>query len=154
MTKIDQRLAELGISLPTPMAPVAAYVPVVRTGNLLFVSGQLPMQDGVLASTGKLGRDVALETATLAAELCAVNLIAQVRAACDGDLDRVVRVVRLGGYIASTPDFTDQHKVMNGASSLMERVFGDAGRHVRTTIGVPSLPLNAVVEVEGLFEVR
>ena len=150
---IDDRLAELGISLPTPMAPVANYVPYVQTGTLLVVSGQVPVVDGKVAITGKVGAGVSVEQGQEAARLCFVNLLAQVRVACGGDLGRVRRVVRLGGFIASTPDFTLHATVMNGASDLSVAVFGDAGRHARSTIGVPALPLDAAVEVEGMFEV-
>ncbi len=153
MGRIDARLAELGIVLPTPMAPVANYVPFVITGDLVVISGQLPMQDGKLVATGKLGSTVSVETGTHAAHWCFINLMAQLRAACHGDLDRVTQVIRLGGYIASTPDFTAQAVVMNGASNLAVEVFGDAGRHARTTIGVPVLPLDAAVEVEGMFRI-
>jgi enamine deaminase RidA (YjgF/YER057c/UK114 family) len=153
MGRIDARLAELGIVLPTPMAPVANYVPFVISGDLVVISGQLPMQDGKLVATGKLGAGVSPETGTLAAHWCFINLIAQLRAACGGDLDRVTQVIRLGGYIASVPDFTAQATVMNGASNLSVEVFGDAGRHARTTIGVPVLPLDAAVEVEGMFRI-
>ena len=150
---IDDRLAELGISLPTPMAPVANYVPYVQTGTLLVVSGQVPVVDGKVAITGKVGAGVSVEQGQEAARLCFVNLLAQVRVACGGDLGRVRRVVRLGGFIASTPDFTLHATVMNGASDLSVAVFGDAGRHARSTIGVPALPLDAAVEVEGMFEI-
>lgn len=149
----DQRLVELGITLPTPAAPVANYVGVVRSGNHLVISGQLCFgPDGKLAATGKLGAGVAVEQAKAAARLCAINVLAQVRAAV-GSLDKVVRVVRLGGFIAATPDFTQHPAVMNGASDLMVEVFGEIGRHARSTIGVPSLPLDSAVEVEALIEV-
>ena len=149
----DQRLAELGITLPAPATPVANYVGVVRTGNLLVVSGQLCFgPDGKLAATGKLGAGVAVDDAKAAARLCGINILAQVKAAV-GSLDKVVRVVRLGGFIAGTADFTQHAAVMNGASDLMVEVFGDKGRHARTTVGVASLPLDAAVEVEGLFEI-
>jgi len=149
----EQRLAELGITLPTPAAPVANYVGTVRSGNLLIVSGQLCFgADGKLAATGKLGAGVSVEDAKAAARLSAINVLAQVKVAL-GSLDKVVRVVRLGGFIAATPDFTQHPAVMNGASDLMVEVFGDKGRHARTTIGVPSLPLDSTVEVEALIEV-
>lgn len=146
-----ERLQALNITLPTPAAAIAAYVPFVRTGNLLFVSGQLPLLEGKVVQTGLLGSGVSIEQGKEAARISAINLLAQVQAAA-GSLDNVKRVVRLGGFIASTPDYTDHPKVMNGASELMEAVFGDIGRHARTTIGVSSLPLGACVEVEGLFE--
>ena len=151
--RIDAKLAELGITLPTPAAPVANYVPFVRTGDLVVISGQLPMQDGKLAVTGKLGEGVTLEQGVAAARLAAINLLAQLKVACGGDLDRVQQVVRLGGFIAAPPSFTQHAPVMNGASDLAVAVFGDAGRHARTTIGVPSLPMDAAVEVEGMFRI-
>ncbi len=151
--RIDGRLAELGISLPVAPAPVANYVPFVVTGTLVVISGQIPLRDGKIAYTGKVGAGVSPETGTEAARLCMVNLLAQLKAACGGDLDRVVRVVRLGGFIAAPAEFTGHPAVMNGASDLAVAVFGDAGRHARTTIGVPSLPGDATVEVEGMFEI-
>ena len=150
---IEDRLAALGITLPTPAAPLANYVPWVRSGALVVVSGQLPMRDGAVAVTGRLGAEVTDEAGAEAARLCLINVLAQLRAACDGDLGRVRRVVRLGGYIASTPDYTRHAAVMNGASDLAVAVFGDAGRHARSTIGVASLPAGAAVEVEGMFEI-
>lgn len=151
--KIEQKLASMGIVLASPTAPVANYVGFVRTGNLLVVSGQICIKpDGTLAAKGKLGGGVSLEAGSAAARVCAINLMAQVKAAL-GDLDRVARVVRLGGFINSAPDFVDGPKVMNGASDVMVEVFGDAGRHARSTIGVASLPLDAAVEVEGMFEI-
>ena len=150
---VEKKLADLGIKLPTPAAPVANYVPFVRTGKLLVVSGQLCLgADGKLVAKGKLGGGVSVETGTKAAQACAINLLAQLKAAL-GDLDKVARVVRLGGFIASDPGFVDGPKVMNGASDLMVTAFGDKGRHARTTIGVAVLPLDAAVEVEGAFEV-
>lgn len=149
---IDKKLEELGIVLPTPAAPIANYVGFVRSGRLLFVSGQLCLADGTLVAKGKLGAQVTIEQGQAAARACAINLLAQVQAAL-GDLDKVVRVVRLGGFISSAPDFLDGPKVMNGASDLMVAVFGDRGRHARTTIGVTVLPADAAVEVEGTFEV-
>ncbi len=148
----EKKLEELGITLPTPAAPIANYVGFVRTGRLLFVSGQLCLADGVLVAKGKLGPQVTVERGQAAARACAVNLLAQVKAAL-GDLDKVTRVVRLGGFINSAPDFLDGPAVMNGASDLMVAVFGDKGRHARSTIGVAALPADAAVEVEGLFEV-
>jgi enamine deaminase RidA (YjgF/YER057c/UK114 family) len=139
--------------LPTPAAPIANYVGFVRTGNLLAVSGQLCLgADGKLVATGKLGADVSVEDGQKAARTCAINLLGQVKSAL-GDLDKVARVVRLGGFINSAPSFLDGPKVMNGASDLMVAAFGDKGRHARTTVGVAVLPLDAAVEVEGLFEV-
>jgi enamine deaminase RidA (YjgF/YER057c/UK114 family) len=150
---IESKLTELGLTLPALAAPIANYVGFVRTGDLLFVSGQLCLgAEGKLVAKGKLGAEVSIEDGQKAARACAVNLLAQIKAAV-GDLDRVVRVVRLGGFISSVPSFLDGPKVMNGASDLMVTVFGDKGRHARTTIGVSVLPLDAAVEVEGLFEV-
>jgi enamine deaminase RidA (YjgF/YER057c/UK114 family) len=149
---IDKKLEELEIVLPTPAAPVANYVGFVRTGRLLFVSGQICLAEGALVAAGKLGATVSIEQGQAAARACAINLLAQVKAAL-GDLDKVVRVVRLGGFVNATPDFLDAPKVMNGASDLMVAVFGDKGRHARTTIGVAVLPSDAAIEVEGTFEV-
>lgn len=150
---VEKKLAELGIVLPTPAAPVANYVPFVRTGKLLIVSGQICFDgEGKLVAQGKLGGGVSIEDGVKAAQACAVNLLAQLKAAL-GDLDKVTRVVRLGGFINSAPSFTDGPKVMNGASDLMVAAFGDKGRHARTTVGVAALPVDAAVEVEGMFEV-
>ncbi len=150
---VEQKLATLGITLHTPNAPVANYVGFVRTGNLLIVSGQVCYgQDGKLVAKGKLGAGVSLEQGAAAARACAINLLAQVKAAL-GDLDKVARVVRLGGFVNSAPDFLDGPKVLNGASDLMVEVFGDKGRHARTTVGVAALPSDAAVEVEAIFEV-
>jgi enamine deaminase RidA (YjgF/YER057c/UK114 family) len=150
---VEKKLASLGISLPTPATPIANYVPFVRSGNLLVVSGQLCFgADGNLVAKGQLGGGVSMDDGQKAARACAVNLLAQLKAAL-GDLDKVTRVVRLGGFINSTPGFTDGPKVMNGASDLMVEVFGEKGRHARSTVGVAALPANAAVEVEGQFEV-
>jgi enamine deaminase RidA (YjgF/YER057c/UK114 family) len=150
---VEKKLADLGIVLGTPAAPVANYVGFVRTGNLLVVSGQLCFDaEGKLVAVGKLGGAVSIEDGQKAARACAVNLFAQIKVAL-GDLDKVQRVVRLGGFINATPDFLETPKVMNGASDLMVTAFGDRGRHARTTIGVSVLPLDAAVEVEGMFEV-
>ncbi len=149
---VEKKLAELGIKVPTPAAPIATYVGFVRTGSLLFVSGQLCLADGELVATGQLGIAVSIEDGQAAARACAVNLLAQVKAAL-GDLDKVVRVVRLGGFINSAPDFLDGPKVLNGTSDLMVAAFGDKGRHARTTVGVASLPSDAAVEVDAIFEV-
>lgn len=150
---IETKLASLGIILNPPRNPVANYVPFVRTGNLLTVSGQVCYAaDGSLIARGKLGAGVSLDQGMAAARGCALNMLAQVKAAV-GDLDNVVRVVRLGGFINSAPDFLEGPKVMNGASDLMVEVFGEKGRHARTTVGVAALPSDAAVEVEGLFEV-
>ena len=151
--EIERKLAELGITLHTPLAPIANYVPFVRTGNILTVSGQVCNDaNRQLIAKGKLGAGVSMDQGIAAARGCAVNLLIQVKAAI-GDLDRVVRVIRLGGFINSAPDFLDGPKVMNGASDLMVEVFGDKGRHARSTVGVAALPADAAVEVEGQFEV-
>jgi enamine deaminase RidA (YjgF/YER057c/UK114 family) len=150
---VEQKLASLGIALPTPAAPVANYVASVRSGNQLIVSGQLCFgPDGKLVAKGQLGGAVSMEDGVKAARACAVNLLAQVKAAV-GDLDKVVRVIRLGGFINSAVGYGDGPKVMNGASDLMVEVFGDKGRHARSTVGVAALPAEAAVEVEGLFEI-
>jgi enamine deaminase RidA (YjgF/YER057c/UK114 family) len=150
---VEQKLANLGVILPTPSSPVANYVGFVRSGNLLVVSGQLCFDaDGKLVAQGKLGATVSVEDGQRAARACAINVLAQVKAAL-GDLDKVQRVIRLGGFINSTPDFLDGPKVMNGASDLMVTAFAEKGRHARTTIGVAALPFDSAVEVEGLFEV-
>lgn len=150
---ILSRLADLGIVLPAVVPPVASYVPVVIEGNLIFVSGQLPVRDGEMIK-GHLGRDVSLEEGQRAAQLCALNILAQVSAALDGQLDRIARCVKLGGFVACTADFTDHPKVINGASDLMLQVLGDTGKHARAAVGVPSLPLGAAVEVEAVFALR
>lgn len=150
---IENKLAGLGVNLPTPASPIANYVPFVRSGNMLTVSGQLCFGgDGQLVAKGRLGDGVSIEDGQKAARACAINLLAQMKVAL-GDLDKVVRVVRLGGFINSAPGFADGPKVMNGASDLMVEVFGDRGRHARSTVGVAALPADAAVEVEGLFEV-
>ncbi len=151
--QIETRLAELGITLPRPMAPIANYVPYVQTGNLVIVSGQVPAIDGKVAITGKVSWGVSVDQAKEAARLCFINVLVHLKAACNGDLDRVRRVVRLGGFVAAPSDFTQHALVMNGASDLAVAVFGEAGRHARSTIGVPSLPADAAVEVEGMFEI-
>ncbi len=152
--RIEMKLAELGISLPAPMPPIANYVPYVVTGNLVVVSGQLPAIDGQVAVTGKVSWGVSVEAAKDAARLCFVNVLVHLKAACGGDLERVRRVVRLGGFIAAPSDFNQHAVVMNGASDLAVAIFGEAGRHARTTIGVPSLPADSAVEVEGMFEIE
>lgn len=150
---IEKKLSGLGVTLPTPASPIANYVPFVRSGNILVVSGQVCFGiDGKLVVKGQLGAGVSVEDGQKAARACAINLLAQLKAAL-GDLDNVVRVMRLGGFINSSPGFTEGPKVMNGASDLMVEVFGDKGRHARTTVGVSALPADAAVEVEGLFEV-
>jgi enamine deaminase RidA (YjgF/YER057c/UK114 family) len=151
--RIEARLRELGITLPDAPAPLANYVPYTISGSLLVVSGQLPLVNGKIGWTGKLGAGVAIDDGQRGTRQCLLNLLAQVRVACDGDLDRLRRVLRLGGFIASTPDFTQQALVMNGASDLAVEILGEAGRHARSTIGVPVLPGDAAVEVEGMFEI-
>ena len=151
MGKYETRLAELGIILPSAAAPAANYVPAVQSGRLLFISGQLPFKDGKLAYLGRLGKDLSVEDGYQAAKLCAINLIAQIQAAA-GSVDRVHRIVRLGGFVACTPDFTDQPKVVNGASDLFVEVFGEAGRHARAAVGSPSLPLGVPVEIDAVVE--
>lgn len=149
----EARLNALGHSLPDAPAPAANYVPWVRSGDLVYVSGQISQgPDGLI--TGKLGADTDIPGGAAAAQACALSLIAQVKAACDGDLDRLVRVVKLTGFVNSTPDFTDQPKVINGASDFLVEVFGDAGRHARAAVSAAALPLGVVVEIEGIFEVR
>ncbi len=147
------RLSDLGITLPVATPPVASYVPVVIEGNLVYVSGQLPLHDGQLIA-GHLGKDVSLEEGQRAAQLCALNILAQVNAALGGQLDRVARCVKLNGFVACTPDFIDQPKVINGASDLIVQVMGDAGKHARAAVGVPALPRGAAVEVEAIFALR
>ncbi len=150
--RIDARLAELGITLSDPRAPRANYIPFVVTGNLVFVSGQVSMENGGLIA-GKLGADVDLAAGQHAARVCALNLIAQLKVACDGDLDRMTRVVKLGGFVNATPDFTQPPQVMNGASDLLVEIFGEAGRHARFAIGTATLPSGAAVEIDGIFEI-
>ncbi|GLR47595.1 RidA family protein [Sphingomonas astaxanthinifaciens] len=150
---IDQRLAELGITLPTPAAPVASYVPAVLSGNLLHISGQIAFAEDGSLITGRLGDTINLERGQEAARRCGLMLLAQIKAAL-GSLDRVSRIVKLGVFVNSAGDFTDQPKVANGASDLMQDVFGDAGRHARSAVGVPTLPLGVAVEVDAIVEVR
>jgi len=151
--RIEARLKELGVTLPRPMAPIANYVPFVVTGNLVVVSGQVPAVDGKIEITGRVSVNVTIDEGKAAARQCFINVLAHLRVACGGDLDRVQQVVRLGGFIAAPPEFTGHAQVMNGASDLAVAVFGDAGRHARTTVGVPSLPADAAVEVEGMFRI-
>jgi enamine deaminase RidA (YjgF/YER057c/UK114 family) len=149
---IDDRLKALGITLPAAPAPAGSYVPFVLEGGLLTISGQLPMEDGNVAVKGRLGDAVSLEDGQRAARLCAINILAQAKAAL-GDLGRIRRCIRLGGFVASTADFTDQPQIVNGASDLIVEVLGAAGRHARAAVGVASLPRGAAVEVEALFSV-
>jgi enamine deaminase RidA (YjgF/YER057c/UK114 family) len=152
MSAIEDRLAAAGITLPTPNAPVANYVPFVRTGDLVHISGQVSV-DAAGGVRGVVGEDVDFETAVRAARLCGINLLAQMKAACDGDLGRVVRVVKLGGFVQAGPGFYDIPKVVNGCSDLMVEAFGDAGRHARSAVGVYRLPLNFAVEVDAVVQV-
>lgn len=151
--RISDRIARLAIELPDPSIPGASYVPYVRTGNLLFLTGQLPQWNGERRFVGKLGRELDLAQGQQAARLCTLNLVAQLRVALGGDLDRVRRVVRIAGYVNSAPDFHSQSQVINGASDVLLEIFGDLGRHARMAIGVTALPYDVAVEVEGVFEV-
>ena len=149
---IEARLAELGVILPDAPAPAANYVPWVRTGNLLFVSGQIAAnEDGFI--TGKLGENMTAEDGAIAAKACAISLLAQLKAGCDGDIERLVRVVKLVGFVNSTPDFGDQPKVINGCSDFMVEALGDKGRHSRSAVSAASLPFGVAVEIEGIFEI-
>ena len=150
---IEARLKELGITVPTPAAPLASYVPTVQTGSLLFVSGQVTLRDGKREFVGKLGREFATEQGNQAARLCALNIVAQLKAAL-GDLDRVKRIVKLTGFVNAVPDFTEQPQVVNGASDFLGEVFGDKGKHARSAVGVGSLPGGVACEVEAIVEVE
>lgn len=152
MSQIDARLQELGLSLPTPPNPVAAYVPAVLHQGLLYISGQLPMVDGQLSCTGHVGQDVSLEAAQAAARVCTLNALAIAKDVL-GDLDRIARIVKVGGFVSSAADFTDQPKVINGCSELLGEIFGEAGRHARAAVGVNALPLGAAVEIEFVIAV-
>ncbi len=151
--EVDARLAELGIEVPEAAAPVANYVGYVRSGNMVFVSGQVPLVDGAFKFQGKVGSEFSIEEGQEAAKICAINIIAQLKAACGGDLDRVQRIVKLGGFVNSTPEFTDQPKVINGASDLMVAVFGDAGKHTRAAVSAGALPLGVAVEIDAIAEI-
>jgi enamine deaminase RidA (YjgF/YER057c/UK114 family) len=154
MGTIASRLEEMGITLPTPAKPVANYVAYTVSGNLVFISGQVPYGPDGLEYQGKVGADLTTEDGVAAARLCAINILAQLRAALDGDLERVVRCLKLGGFVNAVPDFADHPAVVNGASNLMVEVLGDRGRHARFAVGAASLPLNVAVEVDAIFEVR
>jgi enamine deaminase RidA (YjgF/YER057c/UK114 family) len=154
MTGIADRLRELGIELPHPPKPVAAYVPAVRTGNLIYISGQVPLRDGALLATGPVPSQVSIQQAWEAARQCALNGLAVLAGALGGDLDRVQRIVRLGVFVCCDPGFTDQPKVANGASELLQEIFGESGRHARAAVGSIALPLGATVEVEMIAEVK
>lgn len=153
MATPEERIEELGLSIPEVPKPLAAYVPAVRSGSYVYTSGQLPTRDGTLLATGKVGGEVSVEDGTACAQQCALNAIAAVKSIV-GDLSNVVRVVKVVAFVASTPDFTGQPKVANGASELIGKVFGDAGIHARSAVGAPALPLDAPVEVEMVVEVR
>jgi enamine deaminase RidA (YjgF/YER057c/UK114 family) len=148
----EARLAELGVTLPDAPAPAANYVPFVQSGNMVYVSGQISMKDGALI-TGKLGADLDVTEGAAAAKCCAIALLAQLKAVCGGDLQRLRRVVKLTGFVNSTPDFTDQPKVVNGASDFLVEALGDAGRHARSAVSAAALPLNVAVEIEAIFEI-
>jgi enamine deaminase RidA (YjgF/YER057c/UK114 family) len=153
--QIDARLADLGIELAAPTTPAANYVPYVIAGDMVFVSGQVPMTTGLdTLIKGKVGADIDVAAAQAAARQCAINLLAQVKAACGGDLDRLVRVVKLTGFVNSVPDFGDQPKVINGASDLLVEVLGDKGRHSRSAVSAGALPFGCAVEVEGIFQIE
>lgn len=150
---VDARLAELAITLPDAAPPAGNYVPTVQTGNLLFVSGQIPFVDGKPGFIGRLGESLSVEDGQAAARTCALAVIAQAKAALGGDLDRISRVVKVTGFVAATHDFKDHPKVVNGASDLFAEIFGDAGRHARAAVGMASLPLGCAVEVEAILEI-
>ncbi|WP_174800791.1 RidA family protein [Martelella limonii] len=150
---IAEKLEALAITLPEAAAPAANYVPFTISGNLLYISGQLPMENDQMVAKGHLGNTVSLEDGQRAARACAINIIAQAKAALDGDLTRITRILRINGFVASTPDFTDQHLVINGASNLLAEVFADAGKHSRAAVGMASLPLGAAVEIDAILEI-
>jgi enamine deaminase RidA (YjgF/YER057c/UK114 family) len=151
--QIAERLKEMGISLPEAAAPAANYVPYVIAGNVLHISGQLPLEGGKIAVTGHLGKNVDVATGQRAAELCAINILAQASAALGGNLSRIKRVIKLNGFVASVPEFVEQHLVINGASNLIAGVLGDAGKHARAAVGMAALPMNAAVEIDAIMEI-
>ena len=151
---IDQKLKELNIELDDASVPAGSYVPYVITNNLVFISGQLPFINGQLTIKGKVGDNVSLDDAVKMSEACAKALLSQLKAACNGNLDKVNKVVKLGGFVASAPNFTDQPKVINGASDLIVNIFGDKGKHSRFAVGVAALPLDVPVEIDGIFEIE
>lgn len=153
MGQIDNRLAELGVTLPPAAKPVANYVGWVKTGNLVFTAGQVPLSEGKVAYQGKVGKDIPLDDANKAARLCAIGILSQLRDACGGDLDRVVRIVKLVGFVNAVPEFADHPKVINGASDFLVEVFGERGKHARSAVGSGSLPLNVAVEIEAVAEI-
>ena len=150
---IESRLSAAGVTLPEAVAPAANYIPTVTYGAILQTSGQLPMENGAVAVTGKLGTDVDVATGQKAARLCAINVLAQAKSALGGDLSKISRLLKLTIFVSSDPSFTEQHKVANGASDFLVEMLGDAGRHARSAVGVPALPMNAAVEVEATFEI-
>jgi enamine deaminase RidA (YjgF/YER057c/UK114 family) len=150
---IAARLTEMGITLPKAAAPAANYVPYVISGNLLYISGQLPLEGGKIAVSGHLGRNVDVPAGQRAAELCAINILSQAKAALAGDLSRIKRVIKLNGFVASVPDFVEQHLVINGASNLIANVLGEAGKHARAAVGMAALPMNAAVEIDAIMEI-
>ena len=152
-SKVEKKLQETGITIPNAPSPAANYLPFTRAGNLVFVSGQVPFVDGKVEVTGKVGQSASVEVAQGQAKICAINLLAQLKVACDGDLDRVVRVIKLGAFVASADDFFNQPIVVNAASDLMVKAFGEAGRHARFAVGTNALPLNCLVEIDGIFEI-
>ncbi|MCP5072295.1 MAG: RidA family protein [Rhodobacteraceae bacterium] len=152
--RIDARLAELGIDVPVPPIPVASYLPYVVTGNLVVVAGQVTLEGGKVKYTGRFGESISIEDGEAATRLCALNVLSQLKAACDGDLDRVTKVVRLNAFFNATPDFLDHPRVMNAASDLMAEIFGEVGKHTRVGVGVTSLPLGVPVELDGIFEIE
>ena len=152
--RIEARLAELGYAVPIAPTPAANYIPWVRTGNLVYIAGQVPMAGGEFRWVGKVGRDWSIEEGQQAARECALNMLSQLKTALDGDLDRVVKAVKLNGFVNCTDDFTQQPHVINGASELMIAVFGEVGRHARSAVGVAGLPFGVAVEIDGVFEVR
>lgn len=154
MSNAEEKLAALGLELPVAAAPVANYVGYTVSGKTVYISGQLPFRDGKVAYAGRLGAGVSIEDGYAAGRQCGLNILAHLKAACGGDLDRVARVLRLGGFVNSTPEFTDAPKCVNGASDLMVAVFGDAGRHARAAVGVASLPAGAAVEVDAIVELK
>ncbi len=154
MSNIEKKLSEMGIALPTPAAPVANYVGFVKSGNQVFVSGQLPFENGKLQFLGKVGSEVSTEDAKKAARLCAIGILAQLKVACEGNLDRVVRCVKLGIFVNGDANFKDHPVVANGASDLIAEVFADAGKHARAAVGSGSLPLGVSVEVDAIFEIK
>lgn len=154
MSTIEARLSQMGVVIPEPAAPVASYVGHVVHNGIVIVSGQLPLAGGALSQTGILGMGVSIEEGAAAARICAINILAQVKVACGGDLEKIVRCIRLGGFVASAPDFTDHPKVINGASDFIGEVLGEKGAHARAAVGVAALPMNASVEVEATFAIN